>query len=164
MTSLTAAVVRETAERMRGDGGINFYLGSLLAADGSQGAILQGEQIIEGQASIEIAESGPQRYPQVFVYCDKLTNSLREKFRTFSGTARMVVEARVSNDRAEVVDVQSQNLVESVTSVLSGSRGEWRTGVSYAGGYEVTYAPVKAGGKRYVKTAKVVFDVDLSLN
>lgn len=163
MVSLTALVVKETAERMRGEAGVNIYLGNLTAA-GGQSLSLEAGQIVAGQASVEIAERAPLRYPQVYVYCEKLTNSLKEKFRSFSGTARMVVETRVSHDRAEAVDEQAQNLVDSVTSVLTAARGEWRTGVYYAGGYEVTYTPVKPGGKRYVKTAKISFDVELSLN
>ena len=41
------------------------------------------------------------QYPAVNVYCEKIVNDLREKFRTFSGTAQMAIELRHSQDRLE---------------------------------------------------------------
>ena len=50
----------------------------------------------------DLAErSDGAKYPAVNVYCEKIVNKLKEKFRTFSGTAQMVVELRHSQDRLE---------------------------------------------------------------
>lgn len=164
MYSLTTLVVKEAAARMRSESGIGLYLEAAGAAASVSVGPMLPEQVVEGQMNVEIAEKMPVRYPQVYVYCERLTNSLKEKFRTFSGSARMVVETRVSHDRAEAVEGHLQTLVDSVTAVLGAARGEWREGMYYAGGYEVTYAAVKAGGRQYVKAAKISFDVEISLN
>ena len=104
------------------------------------------------------------KYPAVHVYCEKLSNTLREKFRTFSGKARMVVEARVSQDRLEGLERQSQLLVDAITDVLDASRGDWGAGMLYNGGYEVMYGPVKSGGRNLIQITKVTFEVDISGN
>ncbi len=102
------------------------------------------------------------RYPAVTVYCEKLTNSLREKFRTFSGTARVAMEARVSSDRLDTVDGDLALLVDAITGVLDANRGDWGEGFFYTGGYEVAFAPAKHGGRNFLQTAKVTFELHVS--
>jgi hypothetical protein len=89
-------------------------------------------------------------------------NNLREKFRTFSGTATMCIEVRVSQDRVDGLEQQLQYLVEAVTDVLDGNRGTWPSGMFYGGGYEVTFSALKHGGKNFLQSAKVRFDVNIS--
>ncbi len=164
MLSLTTIVVGEASGRLRSESGINLYLQEAALAASVEMPPLEIAQVVEGQMALEIAEKMPMRYPQVYVYCERLSNSLKEKFRTFSGTARLVIEARASHDRANSVEPHLQAVVDSVTSVLDAVRGEWRVGMFYAGGYEVAYSPVKGGGRHYVKAAKISFDVEISLN
>lgn len=164
MLALTTVIVSETAARLRGESGVNQYLQAASLASAVELPMLEDQQVVEGHLSVEIAEKSPLRYPQIYVYCEKVSNTLKEKFRTFSGSARMALEVRASHERSETVGLSLQSVVDSVTASLDGSRGEWREGVFYAGGYEITYSPVKAGGKQYVKGAKITFDLDVSLN
>ena len=72
------------------------------------------------------------KYPIVCVYCNKIANLLREKFRTFSGDADMVVEARVSQDRLDRHrDASTQLYIDAITQVLDSNRGDWGNGVFY---------------------------------
>jgi hypothetical protein len=103
------------------------------------------------------------QYPVFYVYCEKISNQLREKFRTFSGRARMAVEVRVSQEGLEELGRKTELYAEAVTDVLDRNRGDWGGGLFYGGGYEVAFGAVKRGGKGFVQTAKIGFDVEVSL-
>ena len=76
----------------------------------------------------------------------------------------MVVEVRMSQDRLDDLDRQTQWHADAVTRVLDENRGDWGDGVFYGGGYEISYGPVKHGGRNFLQIAKIVFTVDISLN
>jgi hypothetical protein len=120
-------------------------------------------QLLVRNVSAEIAEkSAGVSYPSFHIYCEKLTNSLREKFRTFSGTAKMAVEARASQDRLEGLEDRLHVYVDAITNLLDASRGDLGQGMFYTGGYEVTFGAVKHGGRNFLQTAKVVFEIEIS--
>ncbi len=122
------------------------------------------KQVLAQSISPELAEkTAGVQYPAFYVRCEKLTNRLREKFRTFSGEARLAVDVRVTHDRLETLDQMLELHVEAVTDVLDSHRGDWGGGIFYAGGYEVTFAGAKHGGKNFVQSAKIVFDVNVSI-
>ena len=75
------------------------------------------------------------------VYCEKVVNDLREKFRSFSGSVQMAIEVRHSQDRLEEWKTALEAETDAVTSMLSASRGDWGDGMFYAGGYEVSFGP-----------------------
>ncbi len=111
----------------------------------------------------EVAERKPGVvYPAVYIYCEGLYNQLREKFRTFSGKAQMVAEVRVTYDRLDDLSRDLELYAAAVAQVLDASRGDWDEGMFYAGGYKVEFSPVKRGGKNFLQTAKVTFEVDVS--
>jgi hypothetical protein len=124
---------------------------------------ITAQQIIAQNVTAEIVEqSTPSKYPLVYVYCEKVLNELREKFRAFSGEAQMVVEARVSQDRLEQIDTNLQAYVDAITQVLDDNRGDWGDGVFFDGGYEVSFGGVKHGGKNFLQTAKISFVLEIS--
>ena len=125
---------------------------------------IRPQQVLPQSVAPELAEkrAGVQ-YPAFYVYCEKLTNELREKFRTFSGKARLAVDVRISHDRLQDLGQTLELHVEAVTDVLDSHRGDWGGGIFYAGKYEVAFAPIKHGGKNFVQTAKVSFDVEVSI-
>ncbi len=121
-------------------------------------------QIVSQNVAADLVErSNSARYPSVHVYCEKLINTLREKFRTYSGKAHLAMEIRASQDRLEGLERQVQLYVDAVTRVLDRRRGDWGDGMFYGGGYEVVFGPVKRGGKNYLQTAKITLEVDVSL-
>jgi hypothetical protein len=120
-------------------------------------------QIIAQNVSAELNHrSQAGHYPLVHVYVDRVRNLLTEKFRRFSGKIRTVAEIRVSHDRIEGVEEQTRLYVDAITQVLDTNRGSWGDGAFYTGGYEIVFEPVKSGGRGFLQTARVVFEVDLS--
>ncbi len=144
--------------------GLSSRLASIADRENVKLSDITPQQVLAQHVPAELAErSAGVQYPVVYVYCEKLTNELREKFRTFSGRARLSVEARVTHDRIEDLGRQLELYVEAITGVLDGNRGDWGNGVFYGGGYEVTFGASKHGGKNFLQAAKVTFDVDVSI-
>jgi hypothetical protein len=157
--ALTTAVVARLSSTTDG---VTVRVGAITQAD----AVLQGVGIrtIRAQnASADISEkAGQAHYPALLVYCDKMSNTLKEKFRQFSGKAHMVVEVRHSQDGLETIEANLQTYVDAVCALLDDSRGDWGDGAFYTGGYDVAYEPVARGGKNFLQRAKVGFDVEVS--
>ncbi len=151
-------------------------LGVLAAPDGLPAAVealnlqqgmklapITPQQIVAQNVTPELSEqSSANNYPLVYVYCSKVVNLLREKFRTFSGETQMVVETRVSQDRLDQLETNLQGYVDAVTQVLDNSRGDWGDGVFFDGGYEVAFGGVKHGGRNFLQIAKVSFVLEIS--
>src|SRR5271166_5665910 len=102
ITNTVLAMLQSTTD------GVNIRLGAIEQADASLTA--PGVRSIQAlNTSVEIAEkTGRAKYPALLVYCDKLSNSLKEKFRQFSGKAHAVVEVRCSHDRIEGLEAATQ--------------------------------------------------------
>jgi len=142
--------------------GVNIRIATIVADDPTlhAGGI---REIIASNASINIAEdAGQANYPMLAVYCSRISNTLREKFREVSGTAQMVVDVRHSQALLSGIETNLQVYVDAVCALLDDSRGDWGSGMFYAGGYEAGYEPVVQGGKNFLQRAKVVFDVEVS--
>lgn len=126
-------------------------------------AAITPEQIVAQNVAPELAEqSTASKYPLVYVYCSRVLNENREKFRAFSGEAQMTIEMRVSQDRIEQIETNLQAYVDAITEVLSDSRGDWGDGVFFDGGYEVTFGGVKHGGRNFLQIAKVALALEIS--
>jgi hypothetical protein len=122
------------------------------------------QEIVAQNTAPELAEKTVgAKYPAIYVYCGRVSNLLREKFRTFSGEAQMAAEVRVSQDRLEGLEAQTQSLAEAVTGALDVQRGDWGDGMFFGGGYEISYGPVKHGGRNFLQIAKVTFTVEVSI-
>src|ERR1700692_1843673 len=93
--TLTADVVSMLSSTTTG---VNARVDTINQADPSVNAAAIGS-IVALNASVEISEkTGHAHYPALLVYCDKFSNSLREKFRQVSGKAHVGVEVRHSQD------------------------------------------------------------------
>jgi hypothetical protein len=157
MISIGTAAAAKTAALLLAPEGLKASLAALSLA------ALPAGQVLTQNTPVELAERSTNvQYPAMHLYCEKLANQLTEKFRAFSGKARMVVEVRVSQDRLEELQRNLEAYVEAVGEVLDRNRGDWGEGLFYAGGYEATFGPVKHGGKNFLQVAKVAFEVDVS--
>jgi hypothetical protein len=147
----------------RGGQGLPGTVSSLALEAGVEATPFQIGQVIVSNVAPDLAEKASYAtYPVVHLYCQKVTNQLREKFRVFSGKVQMAAEARVSQSRIEGIETNSKVLSDAVTEVLDASRGDWGNGMFFAGGYEILYGPVKQGGKNFIQITKIVFEVDVS--
>jgi hypothetical protein len=142
--------------------GVNVRVGAIEKNDGSLTAT-GIKTIVALNASVEISDKvGFVQYPALLVYCDKLSNALKEKFRQFSGKAHVVVEVRHSQDTLPGLDSTVQVYADAVCALLDDSRGDWGSGLFYGGGYEVSFEPMGRGGRNFLQRAKVGFDVEVS--
>jgi hypothetical protein len=142
---------------------INTAVATLALDSGINLAPIPPAYVVTQNMAIEIWErASVVKYPLIQVYSDRVRNLLTEKFRTFSGKIRTVAEVRVSQDRIEGLEDQLRLYVDAVTQILDANRGNWGQGAFYTGGYEVTFDPVKQGGKNFLQVAKVTFEVDMS--
>ncbi|HZT38177.1 MAG TPA: hypothetical protein VFA28_09770 [Bryobacteraceae bacterium] len=163
MAAIGTAVGRRVLELLSGETGVGPALTQAAEAAGITMPPISAGQIIAQNVAADVTEkTAGAKYPAVHVYCDKVTNSLREKFRRFSGTVRMIAEARMSQDRLEGLEQRSQTLADAITDVLDQSRGDWGQGMFYAGGYELSFTPVKHGGRNFIQIVKISFEVDVS--
>ena len=143
--------------------GIGPVVAQLANDTGVALAPIPAAHIVNQNVSFDLAEKAQAvKYPVMHVYTDRVRNTLAEKFRSFSGTVRTVAEVRVSQDRIEGIEEQLRRYVDAVTQVLDANRGSWGEGAFYTGGYEVSFDPIRHGGKNFIQTAKVSFEVDLS--
>jgi len=143
--------------------GLNACVATLAEAENATLPPLGQNQILAQNVSIELAErSTDVLYPAVSVYCEKIVNQLKEKFRNFSGKATMAIEVRVSQDRLGGIEDQLQSYVDAVTQVLDQNRGDWGEGMYYAGCYEAALGPVKHGGQNFIQVGKVTFEIGVS--
>src|SRR3954464_425320 len=61
--------------------------------------------IFSQNVSLEIAESaGQQEYPVLLVYCERVENLLREKFRGFSGRVHLAIEIRHTQEKLALLE------------------------------------------------------------
>src|SRR5579871_6768303 len=93
LTAMVVSMLSSTSE------GANVRIGAMVENDASLQAV-GARSIVAMNASVELSEkTGYVQYPLMLVYCDTVSNALKEKFRQFSGTAHVVVEARYSQDK-----------------------------------------------------------------
>ena len=119
--------------------------------------------VLPRNAPADVAERSLQaQYPTVLVYCDKVSNLLTEKFRSFSGKVHITVEVRQSQDRLEEIDRNSQLYCDAVCQLLDSARGNWGHGAFYTGGYEASFGAVKQGGRNFIQSTKIGFEVQVS--
>jgi hypothetical protein len=162
MAQIQTQATKRLVDLLRAEGGLAAVCYELQAAiEGAPGEV---PAVLEQHIAADLAEkAGTVKYPVLHVYCEGVANKLTEKFRTFSGTASLVVEVRVTHDH--VCDLQSHLAfyVDAVTEVLHRSRGDWGNGSCYTGGYEVAIQPVKRGGRSYLQAALISLDVQISV-
>jgi hypothetical protein len=124
------------------------------------------KSVITGNASPELIEQSlALQYPTVVVYCEKLNNTLKEKFRVFSGTALAIVEVRHTQDQIQNMQETLEVYIAAACQVLDSNdsnRGDWGNGLFYRGGYQVNFGPVKRGGRNFLQIARITVEVDVS--
>ncbi len=158
-----SAATLAVAKMMSGATGLPFTVANLAYREQVKLATIEASQVKAQQVAFETVEkSAGVQYPVVYVYCEGLSNLLREKFRTFSGKAFMVAEVRATHDRLEGLAQDVQLYAAAVAEVLDSNRGNWDEGMFYTGGYKVDFGPIKHGGKNFIQVAKISFEVEVS--
>ena len=124
----------------------------------------QSQVRLQNVAADLAGRSATIRYPLVQVYCEKIVNRMTEKFRRFSGTLEMAIELRHSSDHLDGLQDGLEATTDTLTQILSANRGDWGDGMHYGGAYQVVFGAAKQGGKNFIQTAKVTFEIGASIN
>ncbi|HTS64021.1 MAG TPA: hypothetical protein VMH28_18485 [Candidatus Acidoferrales bacterium] len=163
MSGIGNAVTSKVADRVTGPAGLNAGLAALTEGASDPAVQVDATQVRTVNVPAEMAErSGGIKYPTVNIYCEKISNQLKEKFRSFSGNVWMAIELRHSQDRLEGLQDRLELYADSAMQMLNAQRGDWGDGMFYTGEYEVSFGPVKQGGRNFIQTAKVTFEVGVS--
>ncbi|HYL37177.1 MAG TPA: hypothetical protein VEV17_14770 [Bryobacteraceae bacterium] len=163
MSQIASVTTKKLLNVLATSPGVPEAVAALISADSLVLPAISVPQIVGQNVAADVAEKSiSSKYPLIYVYCSKITNAQREKFRNFSGDAEMVVEARVSQDRLDGIESHLHAYVDAITQVLNAKRGDWGDGVFYTGGYEVSFAGVKHGGRNFIQIARVSFALEIS--
>ena len=161
--TIGSAATVKVMQRITGPTGVNSGLAALTAGSTAVAGPLDAAQVRSQNVAADVAErSTTVVYPAVNVYCEKVVNSLREKFRTFSGSVEMAIELRHSQDRLDGLQDALELYADALMQTLNNGRGDWGDGMFYGGTYEVSFGPVKKGGRNFIQVAKVTFEIGVS--
>lgn len=164
-TTISSLSTAKTIQRLTGTTGVNAALATLTAGTSAVGTTPGIAQITAQNVAAELAErSATVQYPALNVYCEKILNDLTQKFQTFSGRVVMAVEIRHSQDRLDGIESAVESYADAVMQVLDKNRGDWSDGMYYSGGYQVSFGPVKHGGKNFIQVAKLTFEIGVGVN
>jgi len=163
MLSIASTATQKLIGVLAAPNGLASAMEALMSLQGVSLPQITAQQIVGQNVAPDVAEQSlGSKYPLVYAYCEKVVNDLQEKFRTFSGEARMLVEARVSQDRLDNLESTLHVYAGAITSVLDGNRGDWGDGFFYGGGYEVQFNKVKHGGVNFLQIAEISFALEIS--
>ena len=164
MLSITGRATSKLQELLAAPNGLNANLAALAQSEPVTVPPIASTSLFTENVSSDIAEKSVEpKYTAIYIYCDKLANTLTEKFRSFSGTIEMIIDVRVSQDRLGGIDQASQLYTAAVTQTLNQNRGDWGQGLFYSGRYEVSFGAVKHGGRNFIKSAKISVHLDASV-
>jgi hypothetical protein len=155
INKIASAVTAKVLQRITG----------LTQAEREFAGLLDAAQVRVQNVSADLSEKSlSMRYPAINIYCEKIVNGLREKYRAFSGTVQIAVELRLSQDRLEGLQDRLELYVDATMDMLNRGRGDWGDGMFFGGPYEVSFGPVKQGGRNFIQVAKVTFEIGVSKN
>jgi hypothetical protein len=145
-------------DRLTAPAGLSASMAELVESGGSG----TPQVIAQNVAADLVDKTTAVQYPAVSVYCEKISNDLTEKFRSFSGTVQLAIEVRHSQDRLDGIEDSLEQYIDAVTDTLTTGRGDWGDGMFFAGAYQVSFGAVKKGGKNFTQAAKITFEVGVS--
>jgi hypothetical protein len=160
---LGSAATASVIQLITAPSGMNSGLAALTGPDSLLAQPVGASNILAQNVAPDLAEkSRPLTYPSVNVYCEKISNDLTEKFRSFSGTVQAAIEVRHSQDRLDGLQDALELYVDSITQVLDAERGDWGNGMFFTGQYQVALGAAKQGGKNFIQVAKITFPIGVS--
>ena len=163
MITIGNSATSKVIQRITGSSGVNSGLAALGQPGNATPSQLDPAQVRSQNVAPEVAEKANLvQYPLVNVYCEKISNTLIEKFRTFSGTLQMAIELRHSQDQLDGLQDAVELYADAVTQTLNSGRGDWGDGMFYGGAYNVSFGPIKKGGRNFIQVAKVTFEIGVS--
>lgn len=160
MANLSLAAVEKLREFTLASDGINARVRDINFRDMVALHEFGAEEVMVRNASAELTDaSEPNRYPSVFLFCERMENRLERKFTAFSGTVLLTAEIRVSGESLPGLDGILARYVEAFTDVLAAHHGQWSDNLVYDGNYEARFGQLRLGGVNYLQEARVSLEV-----
>lgn len=152
--------VRSTLE---GSDGLSASLEALRASYPIPLTAWQGTPVEIARAPAEMEEkSRAVKYPRFTIAVERIENGREERFQRFSGTLKVAIEIRVSQDRLDGLTESLHWYVDAVRDVLERKAGCLSEGLVLTGEYEVAVESVKKGGLNFLQSARAVCPVLMS--
>jgi len=161
-TKIGSAATAKVAQLIGSPNGVQAKLSALTQGDSSLAVSVPAEVRQQNVAADLMEKAGGVTYPAINVYCQKIVNSQKEKFRRFSGQVHVAAEVRHSQDRLDGLEGRLQIYADAIAQTLQSSVGDWGDGMFFGGGYEVSFSAVKHGGRNFLQAAVVTFALDVS--
>jgi len=161
--TLSSEITAQVVGLITGTTGVNSLLSTLTSTGGMPISPINVPQVRAQNVAPDIADqANVMQYPAINVYCEKISNNLVEKFRTFSGVVQVVIEVRHSQDRLDGLQDRLDNYADAVMQVLNANRGDWGDGMFYGGAYQVAFGATRHGGTNFMQVAKITFEIGVS--
>lgn len=120
MTSLSNIATSKLVGLLSAPTGVNTSLAALAQSENVQLPPIAAKYFFTENVSSDIAEKSVEpKYTAIYVYCGKIVNNLKEKFRSFSGVIQMEIDVRVSQDRLDGIDRISQLYTDAVIQTMN---------------------------------------------
>ena len=101
MSRIAVQTTRRLKELFAGGSGLRAAIGEIALEAGIEIPTDCSLQVMECNISADVSErTGIGQSATLLLYCERIENRLREKFRRFSGTLHMVAEVRLSEDQS----------------------------------------------------------------
>jgi hypothetical protein len=89
MLSIAGRATFKLQELLNSPTGLNASLAALAQSEGVTVPPIPPTNLFTGNVSSDIAEKSVEpKYTAIYIYCDKIANTLTEKFRAFSERSR----------------------------------------------------------------------------
>ena len=160
MASLCLAALEKLRDALLAGDGANMTLTTIAARDRVHLPALTGQSVLIQNVPAKLAdENNATVYPAVYLYCDRMENTLIEKFTRFSGRIFVVADVRVSGERIAGLDEDLGRYTEAVREVLGAHQGQWTENLAYSGAYDVRFREVELGGRNFIQTAHIEIEL-----
>jgi hypothetical protein len=163
MFPLTLAATDKMLKLLIANNALTQAINSNAAAAGVVLASLDPTQIIGSFMKAEIGDLDLElTYPRVCIYASQVTNSQREKFRSFSGVIAVEADVWSSASLEQQTEMALHFYVEGISALLRANIGDWGDGFRYSGVYGVYMQTPKPGGEGFVQSARVTCNLEAS--
>jgi hypothetical protein len=165
MTPITLQAAQKVASLFTNDAAIETEIHSIATEDAYIVPVIPASQVYLSSTPVTMADMQEQLgYPRISVFCSRLVNQHREKFRSLSGTLAITAEIAATADLIDLVENWMHYYVEAVSNILRKSAGDLGDGIFFSGTYQVDVHVAQSGGSGFLQLAQVTCELGVSRN
>ena len=165
MTPITLQAAQKVAALFTNNSAIESEVNSIATGSSYTVPVIPASQVYLTSTPINMADVQQQlAYPRISVFCSRLVNQHREKFRSLSGTLGITVEIAATADLIDLVENWMHYYVEGVSNILRRGAGDMGDGMFFPGTYQVDVQLAQIGGSGFMQLAQVTCELSVSRN